>query len=156
MYVIIALRRSNKIGSRLIRWCTGEDWSHIGLTFDEQTVYHSDASGCKKETAEDYFKGSEVSWVRLPLTRADFTSAQWRAEAAVKRRTKYDLLGVVGFGLILLLNKRLGIPLPRPIFNPKWMFCSEFVEYVMFNQNTTLTPHEVYDKCVNTFQVPNK
>lgn len=135
--MMIVLRRSNKIGSRVIRFFTSEPASHIGVSFDGKTVYHSDSKGCRAESLEDFCKGSEtlVRHYAVPM-------AAMRMRANEKLGTKYDFLGVVGFGLLLLL-KLCGFKAKIPLINPRWMMCSEYAEYILMGTKNTLTPIEV-------------
>lgn len=145
MKVFLVVRKSHKTGSQVIRWATNEPFSHIGVSFDNcDTVYHSDSRGCRLESAWDFAVNShaEVSTFFTPSFE-EFTGMMWRARSKVG--SKYDFLGVLGFGALLLL-KKIGIKSKMPVFNPSWMFCSEYSEYIIFGTNTTLTPMQVVEK----------
>lgn len=135
--MMIILRRSNKIGSRVIRFFTSEPASHVGVSFDGKNVYHSDAKGCRLEPIEQFCKDSET----LSRHYAVPTAAM-RMRANEKLGTKYDFLGVIGFGLFLML-KFVGIKAKVPLMNPRWMFCSEYAEYILMGTKNSLMPVEV-------------
>jgi hypothetical protein len=135
----ILLRRNEKIGSRIIRWATGEPASHVGVSFDGAMVYHSDQGGCRAEPIEDFCRGSVYHIEEIPEPRF----ARWRAREKIG--TKYDTLGVIGFGIFLILRK-FGIKSRIPLMNPRWFYCSEYVEYILFGTYSTMTPMQVYEK----------
>lgn len=150
MRISLCVRRSHLLGSQLIRWGTKETFSHIGVSLDNaNTVYHSDSKGCRVESAWDFAVNShaEVAY-SFKVTTEEYISMLWRAKS--KLGAKYDFLGVLGFGVFLLLS-RFGLSF-RPIFNPKWLFCSEYAEYIIFGTNTTLTPMQVVEKAKKTWQ----
>lgn len=144
--MIILLRRSDKIGSKVIRTFTGEAASHIGVSFDGKHVYHSDVNGCRTELIEKFCKGSEVHTRHYAVP-----AAAMRMRANEKLGTKYDLLGVVGFGIFLIL-KFFGIKAKVPLMNPKWMMCSEYAEYILLGTKNTLTPLEVVTAYENSIR----
>ena len=144
--MMILLRRSSKLGSKVIRAFTNEPASHIGVSFDGVTVYHSDAKGCRSEPIEQFYKDSEV-FVRHYAV----PTAAMKMRALEKLGSKYDFLGLVGFGLFLLM-KKLGIRARVPLMNPKWMLCSEYAEYILLGTHNTLTPVEVMSKYENSIR----
>lgn len=138
--ITVYLRKSGKIGSRIICLATGEAYSHIGVRLGDSNVFHSDGHGCHLSTFKDFSAGSTVLSKRFIIDADDLDAA--RARAIEKLGTAYDFLGVVGFGICLIL-KRLGIRFKIPLMNPRWMMCSEYVEYILLNKNETRTPAEV-------------
>jgi hypothetical protein len=144
--MIIILRRSNKLGSRIIRLFTREAASHIGVSFDGVNVYHSDVSGCRVETIEQFSKDN----VTLVRHYAVPTAVMWM-RANEKLGTKYDMLGIIGFGLYLML-KMVGIRTKVPLMNPRWMFCSEYAEYILLGSYNSHTPVEVVTKYESTLR----
>lgn len=142
----IVLRRSGKIGSKVIRFFTRETWSHIGVSFDGKSVFHSDSKGCRLESLEGFSKDSEVLVIDYRVS-----TAQMHQRAVEKVGSSYDFLGVIGFGLILAI-KWAGIKTKMPLMNPKWMFCSEYAEYILFGECLTRTPGEVWLKMEKSYE----
>ena len=141
--IAVNLRKSQKIGSRLIRFATGEEFSHIGIQLGDDKIYHSDSHGCRMTSIDDFVNGSTARTFYFKVSNEAFKEMQMRA--IEKLGNKYDFLGVIGFGVLLLL-KRLGIRVKVPLMNPRWLICSEYAEYILMGTLTTSTPCEIVTK----------
>jgi hypothetical protein len=134
----VIFRRSKKIGSRLIRWGTQENWSHCGVVING-AVYHSDVQGCRLSSIEEFCSGAET--FLMPKT----ISEDQKNRAIQALGDKYDWGAIAWFALSVLL-KRIWIILPKLTINPKWFVCSEYATYILWGQNETDTPGAVMDR----------
>jgi hypothetical protein len=141
--ITICVRNSDKIGSKTIRFATGEEFSHIGVQLGDDKIYHSDIHGCRVCPITEFVEGNNVRSFYFRVEDQQF--ADMKTRAAAKLGTKYDVLGLIGFGVLLLL-KRIGIRVKVPMMNPKWMFCSEYAEYILTGRHSTMTPVEVLEE----------
>ena len=135
----IIFRKSNKLGSKIIRLFTKEEWSHVGVSFDENEVYHADSKGVHKITLEEFCKDSEF------LIIDKIHNEEMINRANSKLGSKYDFGAILWLAIYLPLF-RIGIKLPKTTINPKWFLCSEFVEYVIYGTITTSTPGELLNR----------
>lgn len=145
--------RSNKLGSRLIRYVTGEACSHVALRLDSHLVIHAKFSGVDVDLWETFKRDYEVVHTLEPTGQVN--TEQIIAKLALNYEgSHYDYLGFFYLGLYLLA-KRLGI---SSIFgqNNKWAkgpnyMCTELVgELVDGEKNSLLTPEQLKDKLVKT------
>lgn len=141
--ISISLRKNDKIGSRIIRFATGEEFSHIGVQLGDDKIFQSDAHGCRVTLIDEFVDGNVVRAFYFKVSEEDFK--QMRVRAISKLGYNYDFLGVIGFGL-LLLAKKVGIKVKIPLMNPRWMMCSEYAEWILTGKQTTLTPGQVLEQ----------
>lgn len=150
--ITIYLRRSKKIGSRVICLATGEPYSHIGVELGG-FMYHSVSSGCRKEAVVNFTNQNEVYSKTFPVLEREYAAMIERAET--KLSTKYDMLGVIAFGLMLIL-RRVGIIKKIADVNPKWLMCSEYAEWILWGKVKTITPMEVLSAYENQVRLDTK
>jgi len=134
----VIFRRSKKIGSRLIRWGTQENWSHCGVVING-VAYHSDVLGCRLSSLEEFCAEAEVFLMPKTITEDQ------KNRAVVALGDKYDWGAIIWFSLSVLL-KRIWIILPKLAINPKWFVCSEYATYILWGQNETDTPGGVMNR----------
>lgn len=135
-------RKSNKLGSRLICSVTKEKFSHIGIEIDE-VIYHSNSKGCHKSSIEEFGHKSETYSFELNIS--DYMANHMLERAISRLGDKYDFLGVLGLGLLIIFFHKLLRKIKPPVMNPKWMFCSEYSEYIILGTQSSLTPGQVAD-----------
>jgi hypothetical protein len=148
----IHLRITDTVMSRFMAWCMGERYSHIGIELREGLIFHSDKHGCHISTTKEFYEHTKAGlMIPLPCTWLDHTVMLERAIGAID--TRYDFLGVLGFGVFLLLRK-VGLALPVPLMNPSWLMCSEYAEFILHGTKTTQTPVEVARDALKTHGQP--
>ena len=138
----VIFRKSDKLGSRLIRWGTQESWSHVGVIFDSR-VYHSDSKGCHFSTLEEFSHDAETFF--LPREISD----EQKARAYEALGQKYDWPALVWFAVLFLL-RRILIRLPEYTINPKWKVCSEYATWILWGKVETHTPGEILSRLLET------
>lgn len=142
--MILIVRKSNGIISRCIRWLTGEEWSHIGYLSGGQ-VYHSDFYGVSKIPTKEFVKNATFKTYTIKTTVKQNEEMLDRAQLKLREGTNYDFPALFAFLFVFLL-KKIGIRVKMPEINPRWMVCSEFMAYVIWDDPITLTPGQVLEK----------
>lgn len=103
-------------GSRLIRWGTGEDCSHVAILFDAGgMVFHSYLTGIKKETKSRFMSKYRVVYeVSFPFTSPDDDERAYELMMdSVPVKNSYDYGALTYFTYRAALNKLFGIDYPR-------------------------------------------
>jgi hypothetical protein len=149
MKTIVIWQHSNsKIGSRLIRWATGEKYSHIGVQLNTDGIYHSDVKGCHITSIEEFSKKCNYEYTTKDVSDEEYEDMLSRANSRLG--DPYDFLGALGLGLLVILARRLFVKIKIPVLNPKWLFCSEYSEYIIWGTQTELTPGQVAEKATQS------
>lgn len=126
--------------SYLVRWITGQRYSHVAVELESGTVYEAVGSGCRKVSREQFFAKNQI--VQVDYVHAE-GYAKERAEAMLGRA--YDVPAIIWFLVVCLWERWTGRKLPRLTLNPRWLICSEYVWYILTGQTATLTPKDVHD-----------
>jgi hypothetical protein len=137
--MIIITRKSQKIVSKLIRWCTEEEWSHIGILIGGN-VYHSDFFGVSCIPVNEFTKHNDYKAFNVRSTTQQNAVILERCKEKMGR--SYDFPAIIMFFVYFLL-KKMGIRFHMPMINPRWLICSEFIAYVIWGKAETITPGEV-------------
>lgn len=105
--------KSEKLGSRIIRWGTDEPASHLAVEFErEGVVYHSYGTGIQRVWDYTFKNDYEVvASVTIPTTEIQ----EKYIENYLKRSStyqKYDYMALCYFAFRAALHKFLGISMP--------------------------------------------
>lgn len=132
----ILFTTNNKIGSRLIRWVTGENVSHVAIQIDE-VIYHSTMAGAGMSLAwHDTFTEKNTVVDRVSLPHCEKLLGRLRTISG----EGYDWLLLFTLGL-----RRLGLLVPL-IDNPYRDICTEVITEQVLGIKDKLTPGELRDK----------
>lgn len=144
--------RSNKIGSRLIRWMTGEPCSHVAMRIGDNLVIHSKFSGVDIDLWSTFIKEYKLVHVLEPLESAVSEQEVIERLSLDLEGAQYDYMGILYFGIHLLF-KKMGISIGKKNAWAKTSnyMCTELVgELVDEKDNSLLTPEELKDKLIKT------
>lgn len=105
--------RSNKIGSKFIRWCLDEPVSHFAIEFDNRIVFHSNFSGVYLRWANHFREENEVIF-QLPFNWG-LQEEEDLYQRVIQKwdGTPYDFKAYWYFAYRGLLYKFFGIELPK-------------------------------------------
>jgi hypothetical protein len=140
----IITTKSSKIGSKIIRWATGEEESHIIFVFDNSLVFHSHFQGTKLEWWNHYKKKNQVVFeieLDLPLeTEEKF----YKSFVEDYYGDNYDFSGALFLGILVLINRLFNKPIiTKNLWSSKNRhFCSELA----FKPNWDLIKPGLMDK----------
>lgn len=141
----VLFTKSNLIGSRIIRWATGEDVSHCALQWGP-IVIHAALLGVEIWAYENFLDVHEVKY-EFELPQKD--DADSLANLVKKQGSAYDYTAVLWLGLSFLFKKVTGRLLPGP---NKWaskraFCCTEYLSFILLGeQDSLITPHQLYKK----------
>lgn len=102
--------RSNGLLSRLIRWWTHSEWSHVAIE-TERGVYESVAQGFVHHPVGTWTKSNTITYETIPICLPNAPDAQAWLELTLGAR--YDFLGVIAYVL------------PWVRGTPRGYYCSE-------------------------------
>lgn len=122
----VLLVKSNKLGSRLIRWGLGEPASHMAVEFpDAGVVYHAYGHSILRVARKD-FNYILVDKIVLRATAAEDCDMENFFRSATTYQ-KYDYPALLYFAWRVFLKRYLGRPFPRvAAWNvPDWSICTE-------------------------------
>jgi len=143
--------KSNKLGSRLIRYVTGEACSHVAIRLNEHLVLHAKFSGVDADLWESFKQDYEIVYRLEPVEQVD-TEKIIEKLALNYEGSHYDYAGFLYLGFYLIA-KRLGFSIGTKnawAKGPNYM-CTELVgELVEGEKNSLLTPEQLKDKLVKT------
>lgn len=110
----IVFVKADKIGSKLIRWGTGEPASHVGIIFDTvDLAYHSYATGIREETKEHFTDFYDiVAEVKITATPDQEKQLQKAFKEFIPDGNTYDWPALLYFGYRAALHKFLNRPYP--------------------------------------------
>jgi hypothetical protein len=115
----------NNIGSRLIRWATNGDVSHVAIGFGG-AVFHSTEHGFVVQGFESF--AAEFDIVRALTFDIPDAEACLAFTSVLPKNTSYDYTAFAYFAYRLLLEKLLGDSSPtRNRFNSAGFLCTEMV-----------------------------
>lgn len=141
----ILFTRSNKWGSRLIRWVTGEDISHVALRLDEDVIVHARFDGVDIDGPEFFAYNNQVVRMYRYVGFADTKLITIRA--LLLEGARYDQLAFFSLGIRLLIKHTFGWAIPslaRKAEKGKYI-CTEFVDTIIGEResNGQLTPGQL-------------
>ena len=142
----IIFTKSNKIGSKLIRWGLDEPVSHVAIRYDDYVV-HSRGGGVEVQKLSEFLKHSEVVY----STKVAKNVPRLFRLLLNTNKSRYD------FGALLYLTVRtlcgkIGISLPKKnLWQTSGMFlCTEWVtSYLEGKEDSMITPYNLYKKLEN-------
>jgi hypothetical protein len=137
----ILFTRSNKIGSKIIRWGLGEPVSHAAIRYDDYVV-HSYMHGVTMTHISEFLKHSEVVYtVTIPNNVPRLFRLFLRTSTA-----SYDIGALLYLTLHFGLRK-MGIPSPKKnLWQTSGMYlCTEWVSsYLDGEEDSMITPYALY------------
>lgn len=141
MIVQVLFTHSEKIGSKLICWGTGELYSHVALFFPEiELVVHSTGSrGVHATSLPIFLKNNEVL-LRIELTEQG--KGPWQSFLH-QISLPYDYLMILKLGTEILIKKLTNNKCNLRMSDKHARICTEFVSMCIFNSEQGLTPGEL-------------
>jgi hypothetical protein len=145
--MIILFTKSDKIGSRIIRWFTGEGVSHCAVMMSSEVVLHSTGSGTHLISHARFIQNYNVVYTVWHPAELD------HGAALATIGTGYDFFAIIWLGLKLFLRKMLFRPIER---KNNWeqrrvFMCTELVSTLVFGEeDSTITPEALYLKLLAT------
>ena len=135
--------KSDRVGSKIIRWGLDEPVSHVGVCHDG-IVLHSEMKGVDLDTEDTFLKNRTIIYiVELPeLDIKDFLRV-----ANAYENASYDFLALLSFGFYALRRKWFSTPFPKKnMLSTKGNFlCTEVASMLLWNtENAILTPYQLY------------
>lgn len=149
---MLGFSRNKSIVSRLIRWLSRQQWSHVFviLEYDEAVKDHkiieASSGGVRINSLKNYRKGYVVELCDMP----DACLEEGLMAVKYKLGKKYGYFQLIGFIPVVLL-RRVGIKMENPI--TKGVICSELAAQYLsaalddpfwVNKADDLTPGDVY------------
>lgn len=163
--------KANKIGSKIIRWGTGEPASHVAVIFEHNAhFYHSYLTGIHLETDQEIIDGYDiVSEINIHLNLEQERRVHDIFKASISPSSFYDYLALGYFTYRAVLHKFLGKDYPRMNAwqEGEGFLCTE-VAYLVANALTTelatmvlpenfdysmVTPWQLYELLVERIQL---
>jgi hypothetical protein len=104
--------KSNKFGSRLIRWGLGEDCSHVAVWFESlKKALHSYGAGITELSEEDFFKiNTIVHQIPVSIPSEEIFYYAFKAATA---KIPYDYSALCYFAYRGCLKKFFNVPFPK-------------------------------------------
>jgi hypothetical protein len=141
----IIFTRSKKWGSRLIRWVTGEDISHVALLTDDGVIVHARFDGVDIDGPE-YFAHTNYMVRQYKYVGSADTRVLSR-RALMLEGYSYDKLAFFSLGFRLLLLRTFGLVSKKMAsYARKHQYiCTEFVDTIIgeHESNGQLTPGQL-------------
>jgi hypothetical protein len=126
----------------LIQKISGFKWSHVGVQVGPNLIVHSVFSGIKIESIDKFTKNNE--WCKFEkIVEPGYKE---RAELLLKKKVKYDILGIPLMGLLILVRDFLKIKFNLPLINPKWKVCSETAWFIGWNEEKSATVEDCFER----------
>lgn len=152
----IVFVKSHLLGSRLIRWFTGENVSHVAVVFDGMdTVVHSYGFGVAEMSLYDFAKRYEVvHTIPVGVSLRDEVAIH-ELVAVYSQEARYDFLALLYFGWRAILNKFLALPYPERnrLEDPQKFMCTEAV-YLTLEAYTVVMGHLVLPRRAISMMTP--
>jgi hypothetical protein len=151
--MIIMFTKSKKVGSRVIRWITGEDISHVALLLNAGVVVHAKFTGVDIDSLEHFLKENTVVR-RYSYTGSDAINIEKRAMSL--EGSSYDKLAFFGMGFYMLMMKYIGWSIPAfSHWAERGQFiCTEFIDTIIGEKecNKHLSPMQLEQQILNSKQ----
>lgn len=142
MYVVFTA--SNKIGSKIIRFVTGESVSHVAVLMPDSSVAHMAFTGLKQQSITAFLKDNKI--VARVAVETDPSIAVARLLAFREQHSRlYDYSALLYLGIMLLYHRLTGVP-HHPIYRNRWQkkrldMCTEFACWMLDREvNSVITP----------------
>jgi hypothetical protein len=148
--MFIIFTKNNSLGSKLIRWVTGEPVSHVALWFPKiGFIYHSTAAhGTAFTPDKKFFRTSTVIYSTfIKLENLSFISDTYGKP--------YDFFALLYLGFKIVL-KRLGWgDVGENVWNSSGMFiCTELITKLVEGEaDALITPYQFYLKLLGNSDV---
>lgn len=136
MNISIGFSRSDKIGSRLIRWCEDTEFSHVYIKWrsdylERDIIYHASGHAVGFITSERFLAAGNRVVLEKPLSLSDATKKTVIQFCMDKSGTPYGIKHLIGFGIVKLC-KLVGKTIKNPFGDgPKTYICSELAAEVL-------------------------
>lgn len=160
--------KADLIGSKIIRWATGQCCSHVAIISDTfETVYHSYGKGMERQTSKEFLKKYTVMHTISVYLSIEEEKLMLEQLSVRTKNIGYDYGAFLYFAWRVFLNKFFKISYPKV---NKWdskekFLCTEalysFIESYALITNTVvlvksapiamLTPHDLYLEIKDSF-----
>ena len=143
----VLFTRSNRIGSRLIRWALEEPVSHVAIR-TQNTIIHSNFSGTHADWDNRWLNNNLVVYsVRVKMP---FEETMYRLQNLMSNYAKYDFGAFLYFGYRALVSKITGTPIHG---HNAWeargaYLCTEFATKLLLGEEETnlVSPYQLYNR----------
>jgi len=160
--------KADLIGSKLIRWATGQCCSHVAIVSDTfETVYHSYGKGMERQTTKEFYKKYTIMHTISVYLSAKEENELLEHLAIHTENVGYDYTAFLYFAWRVFLNKIFKIQYPKvnKWENKEKFLCTEalyaFIEsYALVTGSVVLiknapiamlTPHDLYLEIKDSF-----
>jgi hypothetical protein len=138
--MILIFTKSKKIGSRLIRWALGEEFSHFAIGFDCDpdgfgVVIHSHFRGVEIRWFKDFEKQVDEYEIYWPPRELGLNEQEriWQSIVQKVAGKRYDFTAFAWFAWIAIRRKWFKLPFPRRnIADSSGLLCTELYRYLSF------------------------
>jgi len=155
---------SNKLLSRIIRYVTGSEFSHVALLIDKNFILHSSVNqgvrisagqfqnrtGVNLMSKDDFLDHGNTIVHSIDVTnRMTHRVMDDIIPCVTAKKSIYDTPALIFLGIAMLAHKFLGTPMPRKNYwqSSGAMMCTEFVTQHVFGEvDSLITPQELYEK----------
>ena len=145
MYVVFTA--SNKIGSRIIRFVTGESVSHVAVLMPDDSVAHMAFTGLTQQSIVEFLAHNQA--IARVAVDIDPSIAVARLLAFRQQHSHlYDYSALLYLGIMLLYHRLTGVP-HHPIYRNRWQkksmdTCTEFACWMLGREvNSVITPGQL-------------
>lgn len=140
----VLFTKSNKWGSRLIRWGLREPVSHVAVQIGEW-VYHSSVAGVDRISSDEFMASYEVMLQVDLNTKISPVESLWQRY----KDKAYDYRSILYLAWRVLLQRCIGTPIPatNPWNDKHKYLCTEFAEIIIgVDFHDTITPAGMFTK----------
>lgn len=136
MEILIGFSKSNKIGSKVIRFCEGSEFSHVYVKWhssylERDIIYHASGHSVGFLTTANFLKAGNVVVLEKSLVISEETKKRVVQFCMDKSGTPYGVKHLIGFGIVKLLAL-FGKTIKNPFGDgPKTYICSELAAEVL-------------------------
>lgn len=138
--------KSNKIGSKIIRWVTGEPCSHVAIQINDYFVAHMTLGGFRIEHIEQFSEHLTIV-SRIAL---DYPHEILMQQLGAYRSPGYDFKAILWLGCALLMRRLTGYRFNikrNPWQDPHRFDCTEFATWLLDKRSdSVITPWGLYIK----------
>jgi hypothetical protein len=156
MEMSIGFSKSNKIGSRVIRFCEGSDFSHVYIKWtssylERDIIYHASGHSVGFITTANFLALGNIVVLERKISITEATKKKIAQFCMDKASTPYGVKHLVGFGYVKLM-RLFGKTVKNPFGDgPKTYICSELAAEVLnmtgssFSDLDNVTPVMIYE-----------
>lgn len=150
--ISLLFTKSNKIGSRIIRWGYGGETSHFAIGFDNKIVFHSHFGGPRIDWQSDFLRSNKVVYKLEVLAGLRLEDKVYMRISEKPRFIGYDY-GALFYSALVQLFRKVFPSSKRPSKN-LWSssvraVCLEMADYLeplvgRIDNLDTMFPDELY------------